>query len=390
MVSKQPTPDPYKRHKTRYRGVTYRERADGTRTYFVFSGGSQHPVTGGESAALTLQAELRTTPKIVVASSVRFHSFSEEWFQAKAPRLRQRTANYHRRTLDLVLLPRFGSWKVSAIDADAVASLVRDLEREGLHAIDPKRPVRPLGHSSIDNYLKPLRGIMALALRRKLTPANPFEVLTADDRPKRAEKQPVHEWTDRELTALHSAAQQLARNPQSRFDYAPLIRITERLGLRLGEALGLRWEDFDRNTSTLTVCRQWLRTGEYGPTKTRAGVREIALPHALRDELIALRLRSEFSQETDPVFASRSGTPLGHRNVTRRGFEPARDLAGLPSDLTFHDLRHAAVSRMISVGLDAVTVAGVCGHENASITLKVYAHWFNRESKDEQVRAALA
>src|SRR5919204_639454 len=47
----------------------------------------------------------------------------------------------------------------------------------------------------------------------------------------------------------------------------------------------------------------------------------------LRGELIALRLRSRFSRDDEPVFASRLGGPLGHRNVTRRGFEPARDRA---------------------------------------------------------------
>jgi site-specific recombinase XerC len=85
----------------------------------------------------------------------------------------------------------------------------------------------------------------------------------------------------------------------------------------------------------------------------------MALPHAVRDELIALRLRSPHSQEGDPSFVSRHGTPLNHRNVTERGFERARDLGGLPSDLTLHDPRDAAVSRMIAAGLDAVTVADV-------------------------------
>ncbi len=169
---------------------------------------------------------------------------------------------------------------------------------------------------------------MALAVRRKLIAANPFDVLTTDDRPKREEKQPVHEWTDDELAALGSAAERQALNPESRYNYAALIRLTARLGLRIGEVLGLRWEDFDKNASALRVRRQWLRSGEYGPTKTPAGVREIALPHSLRDELIALRLRSAFSQDADPIFASRNGTPLGHRNVTRRGFEPARASPG--------------------------------------------------------------
>ncbi|MBA3844183.1 MAG: tyrosine-type recombinase/integrase [Actinobacteria bacterium] len=87
---------------------------------------------------------------------------------------------------------------------------------------------------------------------------------------------------------------------------------------------------------------------------------------------------------------SLSGTPLGHRNVSRRGFEPARDLAGLPSSLTFHDLRHAAASRLIGARLDPVTVATVLGHEDPTVTLRVYAHLWDRERTDEAVRLAFA
>jgi integrase len=36
-----------------------------------------------------------------------------------------------------------------------------------------------------------------------------------------------------------------------------------------------------------------------------------------------------------------------------------------------------------------VTVAAVLGHEDATTTLKVYAHLWNREEKDEAVRKAL-
>jgi integrase len=162
------------------------------------------------------------------------------------------------------------------------------------------------------------------------------------------------------------------------------------LGPRVGEVLGLQWIDFDKDGGYLHVRRQWTRFGEYATTKTPAALRRIPLPADLRDELIELRLRSRFSTDEDPIFVSRSGTPLGHRNVTRRGFEPARDLAGLPESLTFHDLRHAAASRLIDAGLDPVTVAAVLGHEDASVTLKVYAARFNRQRKDDAVRVALS
>lgn len=124
-------------------------------------------------------------------------------------------------------------------------------------------------------------------------------------------------------------------------------------------------------------------------SKTCGSVRRIALPDDLRDELIAHRLRSPFSKQADPMFASATGTPLLHRNIARRGFEAARDEAGLPEHLTFHDLRHAAASRLIAAGLSAVTVASLLGHDNPTTTLTVYAHLFDRAKTDDQVRQVL-
>jgi integrase len=235
------------------------------------------------------------------------------------------------------------------------------------------RPAKQLGYSSITNYLKPCRGILALAVRRGLIPANPFHVLTADERPRRDEEPPKYEWSPEAVKALVDASKRLAARRIAQYDYSTLLLVTATLGLRRGEVLGLRWEDFDKDDAVLHVRRQWLDTGQYGPTKTPASVRRIALPDNLRDELIALRLRSPFSRDEDPISASVAGRPLLHRNVVRRGFDAARDEAGLPEHLTFHDLRHAAASRLIAGGLSAVTVAAVLRHDNASTTLKVYA-----------------
>ncbi|WP_241255975.1 tyrosine-type recombinase/integrase, partial [Candidatus Protofrankia californiensis] len=54
------------------------------------------------------------------------------------------------------------------------------------------------------------------------------------------------------------------------------------VGLRRGEALALRWSDFDESASTLRVARQVTRVRGVGlmvgPTKSQAGQRTIALP----------------------------------------------------------------------------------------------------------------
>ena len=387
--------DPYKRYRSkRHAGIYYRERADGSRSYAVSFQGGFVPAGATEQEALAKQADLRRQKargeRVVVNDRTTFADLAEQWFEGKT-KLRPRTRADYRASLDLLLIPRFGNWRLSAIDAEAIATLTRALEREGLHTVDRKRPVRPIGHAAISNYLKPLQGVLALAVRRRLIAENPFSNLLADDRPAKPTDPPVpHDWTGEEISALIASAERLAARPEARYNYAPLLRLTARLGLRLGELLGLQWQDFDRHEGILYIRRQWLRTGEYGPTKTKAGNRRIALPDDLRRELIDLQLQSKHSQATHPIFASTTGTPLGHRNTTHRGFQPARDLAGLPTTLTFHDLRHAAASRLIAAGIDPVTVATILGHEDPHITLKIYSHLYDRTHRDNAIRAALA
>jgi integrase len=385
------------------RGVYRRRNADGSLVHeiaYLDSTGRQrwetiqdHRVTVARRRRAELTSkrpEERRAP-----SRETFAEVAEQWFAAKSPKLRPRTKAYYRQALDLVLLPRFGRMRVAAIDADSIAALVRDLEREGLHAVDAGRPVRPLGRSSIENYLKPLQGALALAARRGWIAVSPFSVMTADDRPTRDEERPsAHEWTTAELAALLDASRRLAAKRESRYDYSPLLQLTATLGLRIGEVLGLTWGDFDKGddaeSATLSVSRQWLRTKAYGPTKTRAGIRTLAVPGDLREVLIGLRLASGFSQDADPIFAARTGGPLCHRNATMRGFEAARDEADLDGSLTFHDLRHAAASRLIAAGVDDVLVADQIGHGDSRVTRSIYAHVYDRAEKMAAVRAALA
>ena len=158
-----------RRHTTRHRGISFRAKADGSRSYSVYAVGRYVPAGSTEKEALAKQAELRGSQargeKPILPSKTTFAELAELWYERKAPRLRKRTADYYRSALDLVLIPRFGKCKLAAIDADAIAALFRDLETRGLNAIDSSRPVRPLGSSSISNYAKPLQQILQRAVR---------------------------------------------------------------------------------------------------------------------------------------------------------------------------------------------------------------------------------
>jgi integrase len=230
---------------------------------------------------------------------------------------------------------------------------------------------------------------MKFALRRGLISSNPCTLLTNDERPFHKPRKQKHVWSDEEIASLIHAAEEVAQQAEARFDYSPLIRTALYTGLRQGELLGLQWQDVDLQEGALYVRRQWTRSNEYGPTKTPAGLRRIPLPKELVQFFIELKLRSGHSADEDPVFASRQGTPLGHRNLTRRGFEPAVGRAGIEG-VTFHDMRHAFASRMIARGIEPVTLARLMGHEDIRETLNTYSHLWDRARTDDAVREAMA
>jgi integrase len=368
------------RHTTRHRGILYRNRAGGLRTYSVYDRGKYVTVEGGEQEAIALQADLRAKKargeQVVRPSKLTFAEAADEWFLSKR-HLRAWTRKSYRDSLDRVLIPRFGSYKVAAITVEDVAGLIRDLERQGLAT------------SYIENHLKPLTGTLGFAVRRGMISVNPFTRLTPDDRPQRRERKQDHIWSDEEIEALIEAAERIAKQPTSRYNYGPLLRMACFTGLRLGELLGLRWENVDLQEGVLHVQQQYTRLGEYGPPKTKAALRRLPLSDEMKSYLAALKLRSLHSKDADPVFACRTGGPLGHRNVTRRGFEAAAKRAGIEG-VTFHSMRHAFASRMIHRGISSVVLAALMGHESSAITERRYIHLFDALRTDDAVRQAMA
>ena len=380
MSKSNASADPFRRNPTRYRGISYRERADGTRAYSVYFAGKYVAVEGGEQDALAKQADLRGRAargeKPVTPTKAKFADVAELWFASKR-HLQPWTRKSYRAALDNVLIPRFGSMKVAAVSAEHVAALIRKLESDGLSS------------STIENYLLPLSGTLAFAVRRGLIGVNPCSLLTRDDRPRRRERQQDHVWNDDEIEALIDAAEYQARQPTSRYNYAPLLRMACFTGLRLGELLGLRWEDVDLQEGVLHVRRQYTRLGEYGPPKTKAALRRIPLPPDLVRFLRERRIGSSYSRDEHPVFAARNGKPLSHRNATRRGFEKAAEHAGIDG-VSFHSMRHAFASRMIHRGISSTVLAKLMGHESSAITERRYIHLFDQQRTDDVVRQAMA
>jgi len=162
-----------------------------------------------------------------------------------------------------------------------------------------------------------------------------------------------------------------------------LFTVALSLGLRRGEALGLRWQDVDFENRTLRVCQQLHRLEKklvFDEPKTKNSRRVLSLP----DSLIA-RLRehrknqleeklsagSEWT-ETGLVFTTSFGTPIDPRNVKRR-LDSILEKAKLPH-FRVHDLRHFCASLLLAQGVELKVVSQILGHTQISITADIYTH----------------
>ena len=138
-------------------------------------------------------------------------------------------------------------------------------------------------------------------------------------------------------------------------------------GLRPGEALGLRWDDLDMGSATLTVRRSvtWAgSTWHVGRPKSRAGERTVALP-ALAQTLLERLPRESvhlFWRERPPA-SKQVSKVMGE--LCLRASVPRRPA---------HYLRHAHATLLAASGLDIKTLQRRLGHAQASVTLDVYAH----------------
>ncbi len=155
---------------------------------------------------------------------------------------------------------------------------------------------------------------------------------------------------------------------------APLFAFVLHTGLRLGEALGLRWSDVDLEAGVVTARHNRVLVGspmvEGSPQRERSA-RTMALlsgaGEALRrQKALQAEVRSaagEAWRDEDRVFATRDG---GGLNITNAGraFRRIQERAGV-RDLPPHSLRHATASILRGAGVPPAVAAKMMGHSVA-------------------------
>jgi integrase len=285
----------------------------------------------------------------------------------KQGKVRSATIEQYERIVRLYLKPGLGRHLVKDLNAARIQAHYGQLQADGV------------GARTIEIVHTVLHGCLKYAHRLGLVTQNWAELVESP----RPEKREMKVWSESQVSAF------LASVPDQ-----PIWRVAFATGMRRGELIGLRWEDFDSATGALMVRRQIYEPAGGGwrfqEPKTERGRRVIrigpGIVEALRYQYYeTLPLERAISgdrwEENDLIFPSANGGPIRGYTLSKR-FKDLVLESGLP-EIRLHDIRHTAASIMLLHGEPAVRVAAILG-QSVAVLLDTYAHYI----QDDQLTAS--
>jgi integrase len=314
-------------------------------------------------------------------------TFAEVWHEYAAMfeslvatgEMSQRTLDLYRQRYRTHLEKALGRRRVQEIQAKHLSDLLSTLRSLNLSSWTTRGILTLAG------------SILNFAVTRGYRADNPVNRLSKTEKPKAKNK------TKARVLDVDQIAAVIKHTPPT---YRPLIITAVYTGLRQSELLGLRWRDIDFDESKIRVRYQLSRAKKSAPAKllplkSDAGERDLDLIPELAKVLRMHKLASSYAKDDDFVFATLTGQPIYYRNASARGLQKAADRAGLNGEglpkLSFHDLRHTAITHLIRAGTDVAQVQRFAGHAKPSITLDIYVGEFEaRKSNDVGQRLSAA
>jgi integrase len=289
------------------------------------------------------------------------HTYSARWLQTYgALNLKRSSIKAYNESLANHILPVLGHLPLSEIKRYMVIDLIRELRKKNL------------SRNSIRLVYATLRVILNNAVDDELIVTNPGLKV---GRFVKGKVQAGASITALTREDLHIFLQTI----KEKFPpYYPLFLTFARTGLRLGEALGLQWQDINFDERVIYVRRT---LGLYGIDVPKNGKsRRVDMSKQLASVLIenlqatTIEASKRGWKEPSPwVFCSSYGTPLDPNNLRRRVFYKAIEAARLKR-FRIHDLRHTFATLLIQNGESLVYLKDQLGHHSIQITVDIYGH----------------
>ncbi|GHV33870.1 site-specific integrase [Clostridia bacterium] len=282
------------------------------------------------------------------AEEITLVQFAIEWYGVKTAGLRQKSATVYRTTINSHIAPFFQNIRLT----DITPMMVRKLMAEKSE----------LARSTQSKILYTLKQIFSLAVESEIIKKNPAENIKPGGA-RAKEKVPLSGEQQEELLRLAAGTRAEVFTKLCLF-----------AGLRREEALGLLWDSvhMDSDTPYLEV-RHTVSEGKHGAEhtaklKSRAARRSIPMPEVLTSALMGARKTK----------SSRYVVPKATNGSFMTGTAFKKMWTPLKKKVSFnvhpHLLRHTYITELCASGMDIKKIQYLAGHEDVTMTLRVYAH----------------
>lgn len=234
---------------------------------------------------------------------------------------------------------------------------IKDIQKYDIQNIIDSFIREGLKHSTIETYVRRLNYFFKY-VRDDLNLI--IELPTANIKiPKDKENINKKALTKNELTEL------LKNLKSSKFYIVAFIAANT--GLRLGEVLGLTWNDLDEINLTLNINKQWkvskdTKKSSFGSLKSKNSYRVVPISKNLIKEL-------KNYKKNNPTDIHNRIAPFNNASIDKYLNPKLRELAGI----SMHELRHTYATTLISNGVDFKTTARILGHD-VEQTMRTYSH----------------
>ncbi|MBV5341774.1 MAG: site-specific integrase [Deltaproteobacteria bacterium] len=248
--------------------------------------------------------------------------------------------------------PVFGSKTVDKINRLDIKNFLRQKLKAGLSI------------STVDHFRACISNVLDLALDADEIDQNPAtrlgRITTRDQMAHKSDVVPIF-LTRELLTKL------LATFLEHKPEHYPLALMLARTGMRIGEAIALKWDDIDFDKAMITVKRAKSRTIIDTPKSGKS--RNIDMSNQL-----SVVLKKRYSEaKSEWVFPGIKSETIDATAWRRRTFDKILELAGLQK-MRVHDLRHTYASLMLAQGQPLIYVQRQLGHHSIQITADIYSH----------------
>ena len=319
---------------------------------------------------------------VIDGKSLKFSEFTEIWKRDYGSKeLAPSTYKRYCRMLETRLLPYFGHFYINKIKPTDIMKFYDLLEKDtqlvrkkGNHGSKNKNP---LSGKTILEHHRLLRAMLHKAVYWQLIVSNPAERVQSP----KARKPKRRSYDDEQTKILLENLEQLSIEDTK---YKVAIILTVFTGVRLGELMGLEWQDVDFKNEIISINRSSQYIADMGVftkvPKTESSIREIAIPEFIISLLEEYKLwyeeqksiYGELWTNSDRLFVQADGKPM-HPSTISKWFVKYVGQIGLPV-INFHGLRHTNASLLVAQNVDIAVISARLGHAQISTTLDFYVH----------------